>query len=70
MVDLLSSKQTVPFRVWLAVNYKLGIVEKKYNTYWKELVILIGKVFPCRGKWCRIEAGLIRILKEKLLLVG
>ena len=44
MVDCSSSKRSVSIRFRLAI----------------ELVILKGKVFPCRGKWCRIEAGLTR----------
>jgi len=51
-VDCSSSKRSVSIRFRLAI----------------ELVILIGKVFPCRGKRCWIEAGLTRY-KEKLLLV-
>lgn len=45
MVDCFSSKESVLIRFQLAV----------------ELVVLIGKMFPCRGKLCRIEAGLTRI---------
>jgi hypothetical protein len=44
MVDCSSSKWSVSVRIRLAI----------------ELVILNGKVFPCRGKRCRIEAGLAR----------
>jgi hypothetical protein len=44
MVDCFSSKESVLIRFQLAV----------------ELVVLIGKMFPCRGKLCRIEAGLTR----------
>ena len=44
MVDCSSSKRSVSIRFRLAI----------------ELVILIGKVFPCRGKRCRIKAGLAR----------
>ena len=44
MVDNFSSKERVSIRFRLAV----------------ELVVLIGKMFPCRGKLCRIEAGLTR----------
>lgn len=32
----------------------------------KELVILTGKVFPCRGKGCRIETDLIRVFTGKV----
>ena len=49
-VDCSSSKRSVSIQIRLAI----------------ELVFLIGKVFPCRGKRCRIEAGLARY-KEKLL---
>ena len=44
MVDCSSSKRSVSIRFRLAT----------------ELVVLIGKMFPCRGKLCRIEAGLTR----------
>ena len=50
MVDCSSSKRSVSIRFRLAT----------------ELVVLIGKMFPCRGKLCRIEAGLTRtFIKEK-----
>ena len=44
MVDCSSSKRSVSVQLRLAI----------------ELVVLIGKMFPCRGKLCRIEAGLTR----------
>ena len=44
MADCSSSKRSVSIRFRLAT----------------ELVVLIGKMFPCRGKLCRIEAGLTR----------
>jgi hypothetical protein len=50
MVDFFSSKESVSIRFRLAV----------------ELVVLIGKMFPCRGKLCRIEAGLTRKIKGKV----
>ena len=52
MVDLSSSKRSVSIRFRLAT----------------ELVVLIGKMFPCRGKLCRIEAGLTRKNKGKVAI--
>ena len=52
MVDCSSSKRSVSIRLRLAT----------------ELVVLIGKMFPCRGKLCRIEAGLTRKNKGKVAI--
>ena len=49
MVDCSSSKRSVWIRFPLAI----------------ELVYLIGRRFPCRGKGCRIEPGLTRFINKK-----
>ena len=52
MVDCSSSTRSVSIRFRLAT----------------ELVVLIGKMFPCRGKLCRIEAGLTRATLKGLAI--
>ena len=54
MLDYSSSTRSVSIRFRLAA----------------ELVVLIGKMFPCRGKLCRIEAGLTRKNKKGKVAIG
>ena len=58
MVDRSSSKRCAPIRIRLAVRY--------YNKRIRA-INLIGKVFSCREKRCRVGADIARLLLYNVL---